>query len=137
MPRPDEEAAAEAAVAHSVEEAPDHEAPPAGDEARTDSGSHQDLVADIPADVESTEDGEQRPGAAAEADATADAAPAPPTVDPATTVREEPGDEVVVTADDVVDESEVRRAEGAAVTEDEATPDGRPADDEGTEPTDD
>ena len=131
---PDEEAAAEAAVAHTVEEAPDHVAPPA-DDARTDSGSHQDLVAEIPEDVESTEAGEHRPGAAADTDVTPASTPAVPTVDPATTVREEPGDEVVVSADDVVDESEVRRAEGSAVTEDEATPDGRPADDEeGTEP---
>ena len=54
-------------------------------------------------------------------------------------MREEPGDEVVVGADDVVDESEVRRAEGDAVTEDEATATGRPADEpaveEGDEPS--
>ena len=111
-------------MAHSVEEAPDHEPPP-GDDGRTDSGAQQDLVADIPVDADSTEAGEQRPGAAAETDTTADAAPAPPTVDPATTVREEPGDEVVARDDEVVDESEVRRAEGDAVTEDEATPTGR------------
>ena len=52
---PAEDAAAQAAVAVSVEEAPDHEAPPPGDEARTDSGSQQDVVADIPVDEDSTE----------------------------------------------------------------------------------
>ena len=52
---PAEDAADEAAVGHSVEEAPDHEAPPPGDDARTDSGAQQDLVADIPVDEDSTE----------------------------------------------------------------------------------
>ncbi|MGH9271886.1 MAG: hypothetical protein ACRDZ2_11490, partial [Ilumatobacteraceae bacterium] len=41
---PAEDAAGVAAVERSVEEAPDHQAPPPGDEARTDSGSRQDLV---------------------------------------------------------------------------------------------
>jgi len=61
---PDAEAAAQAAVAHSVEEAPDHQPMPPGDEARTDSGAHLDVVADIPEDTESTEGAGTRPGAA-------------------------------------------------------------------------
>jgi NADH-quinone oxidoreductase subunit C len=64
---PDEEAAAKAAVAHSVEEAPDHQPTPPGDAARVDSGAQQDVVADIPEDTESTEGPGTRPGGAAEA----------------------------------------------------------------------
>jgi NADH-quinone oxidoreductase subunit C len=63
---PDEEAAAKAAVAHSVEEAPDHEPAPASDVGRTDSGAHLDVVSDIPVDADSTEGPATRPGAAAE-----------------------------------------------------------------------
>jgi hypothetical protein len=74
---PAEDAAAEAAVAHSVEEAPDHEPPPPGDGARTDSGAQQDVVADIPVDEESTEATGARPGAAAEPAPAEDATPTP------------------------------------------------------------
>jgi NADH-quinone oxidoreductase subunit C len=66
---PAEDAASAAAVAHSVEEAPDHEAPPPGDAARTDSGAQQDVVAEIPDAVASTAGTAgtgARPGAAAE-----------------------------------------------------------------------
>jgi NADH-quinone oxidoreductase subunit C len=70
---PDEEAAGRAAVAHSVEEAPNYQAPPAGDVGRSDSGGHQDLVADMPADAPGAEvpAGDQP---STDADADADAA---------------------------------------------------------------
>jgi NADH-quinone oxidoreductase subunit C len=91
---PAEDAAAAAAVSHSVEEAPDHEAPPPGDSARTDAGERQDVVADIPVDTESTEAEGARPGAEAE---TAGAAPATP---PAAPVAD---DDTAATAPDATD----------------------------------
>jgi NADH-quinone oxidoreductase subunit C len=137
---PDEAAAGEAAVAHSVEEAPDHQAPPAGDVGRTDSGGYHDLVGDQPAGS---------PGAEAPAgdqpstDAAPDAGDTGLVGDP-----DGPDTEVVdgtdaVYGDDatggrdggapqrdliVVDEDEVRAREGGAPTTDEAVPSGRPAD---------
>ena len=116
---PAEDVAGAAAVAHSVEEAPDHEPPPPGDEARTDSGAQQDLVADIPDDVDSTEE----PSAPAE---TASA----------------PADDTA--AADETGEADVAEAEGDAPTTDEAVSSGGPADeadatepvvDEGTDPS--
>ncbi|MET0146200.1 MAG: NADH-quinone oxidoreductase subunit C [Ilumatobacteraceae bacterium] len=114
---PAEDRAVEEALTRSVEEAPDHTPPPAGDDARVDSGDQQDLL-------------EGRPDPSSPAPAPPE--PGPPSATSAAdeTARVEPDDELVVGEDDIVDETEVRVAEGNAVTEDEATATGRPADDQ-------
>lgn len=136
---PDEEAAGEAAVAHSVEEAPDHQAPPPGDVGRSDSGGQQDLVADQPADAPGAESPAGAPPATDDAGA-ADEIVGDPGTDVDTEVVD--GTDTVYGADAtggrdggapqrdqvVVDEGDVQAREGDAPTTDEAVPSGRPAD---------
>ncbi|MGI9029727.1 MAG: NADH-quinone oxidoreductase subunit C, partial [Ilumatobacteraceae bacterium] len=141
---PAEDAAGVAAVEHSVEEAPDHEAPPPGDEARTDSGSEQDLVGDQTEEAATGEDvtatpttmSEERPADIEQAHEEAEAPDESSGTDVVDGTDAAYGTDATGDRDGAapqrdgvdLDEQEVVEAEGDAPTTDEAVPSGRPAD---------